>query len=331
MRKVSRKPIAVLISDVHYSLNTFQVADTAFRMAVDKAAELGVPLIDNGDLTHDKALLRAEYTNAIIATLEYAADRGVRVYLNVGNHSLLHEKGAEHALNFLKAYATVISTPVSVDGFNFIPYQTSPEAFMEALRKFPEGSIVFAHQGTIGGQLGDYVKDATAIDPKLTRAWRIFLGHYHSHYELENTISIGNPYTLTFGEARDAAKGFLIVADDGSYSRVLTNLRRHVIVECTAGVVLDPIDGLKPTDLLWMKVEGPATELQKLSKKEIGMKHLGHQNFKLDKIYAEMRAIQADIEKLNDEQVFDRVIQESDESPKQKVFLKKLWREVLAA
>lgn len=339
MRTTQSNPIAVLISDVHYSLATFHIADVAFRAAIDKAADLGVPLIDGGDLTNDKSLLRAEYVNALIATMKYAAEKGVRVYCLVGNHSLTNEKASDHALHFLEPYCTVISQPGTVDGFNFIPYQNTAQKFVDAIQQFRKGSIVVAHQGTIGGQLGDYVKDTSAFDPDLAADWRVFLGHYHCHYVLKSTVSIGNPYTLTFGEAKDGLKGFLILNADGSFARELLDLRRHNVLERTVEEVADmaargPAEAfhgtLRPTDLVWLKVKGPYAELQKLRKRDLASTLFGHANFKLDKIYTDVAKLEDRADVMSPEAILDEVIDNTDDSPNQKAYLKALAREVLA-
>src|SRR4051812_39679990 len=107
---MSPKPIAVLVSDVHYSLKNLELSDKAFRAAIDTAHKLAVPLIDAGDLTDDKCIIRAEVANRLIKTMEYAKDKYVPVYCLVGNHSLINQKGKEHALEFLKPYCTVLDT-----------------------------------------------------------------------------------------------------------------------------------------------------------------------------------------------------------------------------
>lgn len=329
MRTRRSEPIAVLISDVHYSLNTFHIADIAFRMAIDKAAALSVPLIDCGDLTNDKALMRAEYVNALINTMLYAKSKGVKVYCLVGNHSLCNEKGEEHSLNFLRPYCTIVDTPGTVDGFNFVPYQNTSEKFMRAIQKFIEGSIVIGHQGTIGGYMGDYVKDTSAIDPPTVAAWVVYLGHYHRHYPLLSTVSVGNPYSLTYGEAGDGPKGFLILHAGGGCERVLTGLRKHVILEKAWDEPVPSIEGLNPQDLLWLKIKGPYSELEKLNKKDIGMKLLGHANFRFDKIPTETSRIKVERVKLTDEQLLDILIDETDENKTQRDYLKDLWRTIV--
>jgi hypothetical protein len=54
------KPVAVLISDVHFNLSTLELASSAMKMAQNRAVELNVPLVVAGDLTDHKAIIRGE-------------------------------------------------------------------------------------------------------------------------------------------------------------------------------------------------------------------------------------------------------------------------------
>lgn len=331
------KPLAVLISDVHYSLKTWQIADTAFRMAVDEAAALGVDLIDCGDLTNDKAQMRAEYVNAIIETMLYAKAKGVKVYCLVGNHSLCNEKGEAHSLHFLRPYCTVIDRPQTLDGYNFIPYQNTSDRFIEAIQQFPKGSMVIGHQGTIGGYLGDYVRDSSAIDPALVKDWTVYLGHFHRHYTLGTTISIGNPYTLTFGEAADGPKGFLIVYGDYKFRQIQTGLRKHVKIEVTAEELLGHPDGMcnpfevpSMQDLLWLKVHGTQSELAMINKKQLAEDTFGHTHFKLEKVVTESAEVEESLSTLPAIDVLDKLINLTGEVDAQKKELSELARELLS-
>ena len=283
---------AVLVSDVHFSLSSLEIADRAFRLAIDKAQVLGVDLISCGDLLTDKAMLRAEVVNRLIQTMKYAATKKVEVFCLVGNHDLLNEKGTENALNFLHELENVyvISETQTIKGLGFIPYQSSTTRFLDAVQSFPDGAVIVAHQGTHGGQLGHYVSDQTSFDPQsVHRLRRVFLGHYHAGYELLNTVSIGTPYTTSFGEANDIPKGFIILNEDGSYERVPTNLRKHVILE---GVVSGSSitycnNQYSDIDLVWVKLQGSREDLARLTKKQVG-EELSLKNFKLDKIATDL-------------------------------------------
>lgn len=328
-----RNPIAVVISDVHYTLSTLEIADACMRQAIDKAAELKAPLIDCGDITDTKAVIRAEVMNKLLETTSYASQRNVNIFSLVGNHSLVNERSLDaHALGFLPGdYWNLIERNGGYLWFNHrlyaIPYQPDPEKFYSIIQKFPKNSIVFAHQGNVGGDTGDYIQDRSAVDPKLLTEWRVFSGHYHQHYENKNWVSIGNPYTLNYGEAKDPEKGFLIVYDDGSYERVLTKQRRHIVLERHYEEVEGNLPKCSPDDLVWLKLRGPKSILNSFNKK-VAASSLGVKNFKLDLIYHENNTPEVK-NNFTNEQILDSLIEGLNDTAVEKQYLKKLWRSVL--
>lgn len=321
--------IAVVISDVHYSLATLDLANKAFVAAIDKAAELKVPLIDNGDLTNDKAIVRGEYINLLIKTFKYAQQKNVKIYLNVGNHSLINEKSKEHVLNFLRPFATIIDYPQSIDSFNFVPYQNNSLDLVESLKLFSKNDIIFTHQGFLGAQMGDYIQDKSSIDPALVKDFTVISGHYHRCQTIGTVTYIGSPYTITFGEANDGPKGFLILNEDGSFTREILNLRKHIIKECTLLTLNDPIDDYNQGDLVWIKVTGTRSELENIDKKQLGLKLFGHSNFKLDLYPIEDNRQALEIKHMSDAELLDQIIDNGGEPVDEKLALKSLWRTVL--
>lgn len=344
---MNKKSVAVVISDVHYDLKTYKIADTAFRAAIDKAHELGVSLIDDGDLTSDKALLRAEVIKTITDTFKYAQDLGVKIYCNVGNHSRWSEKDPNHALTFLEPYATIINHPTSVDGFNFIPYQSSSEAMLEALAKFPKGSLIFCHQGLQGAFMGDYQQDKTSLPPEAYADYCVVSGHYHRAQTIKcgrprkGAVGlysfVGNPYTLTFGEANDGEKGFQILWDDGTLTQVPTNLRKHWNLDFDLEgleIFIDTGAHPKPGDLVWIKLRGPVSELAKIKKTDV-MARLGLSALKFDKLPTETEHLteeeKAEKKAQTGAELLDALIDKSDEPAAQKVELKGLWRDLVSS
>jgi UDP-2,3-diacylglucosamine pyrophosphatase LpxH len=334
-----KKPIFVAISDVHFTLNTLSLATEAFRHAIDKAAELGVPLIDCGDLTNDKAILRAEVVSRLIELEKYAGSKKVDISFLVGNHSLLNEKvPGVHALSFLK---NVISEPCWYHLFGacqdtvvrFIPYQSDSEVIRKLISKITKKTIIVMHQGVKGAFMGDYLQDKSSIEPEVFEGHIVFSGHYHRHQSIGPVTYIGNPYSLTFGEANDGPKGYLVVYDDGSFERVLLPFRKHVIVnvDCTK-TDLFKIDKHQYNldDLIWLKVTGPRSYLATLNKKEIGKHLFGHENFKLDKIPSDAIEFKPINKKLTENEILDQLIDNLAENTNKKEQLKKLWKEVLA-
>lgn len=338
-------PVAVLISDVHYSLNTFQLADFAFRQAVDKAAELGVPLVDCGDLTNDKAVLRAEYVNKIINTMIYAKSKKVDVYCIVGNHSLINEKSEEHSLSFLEPYCTVVDRIVWIDelGSWLLPYSSDSKAREELLEYIQKPSRIIAHTGVLGADMGHYIKDTSSLPKEVFSDFRVISGHYHKRQDIKTGRPrkgavglfsyVGNPYTLGFGEANDPEKGFQVLHDDGILEFVPTNLRRHVVLEYTAGQLKEDMStprtwDLPPNNLYWVKVTGNRETLSWIKKSNIGKWFFGHENFKLDLIPTDEPKREHTSGKLDDSELMDRVIDSTGESEEYRKELKGLWREV---
>lgn len=336
-----RRPLAVFISDVHYSLSTLQPAEASYRQAIDKAAELDVPLIDSGDLTNDKPILRAEVVNALLGTMQYARLRGVEVVILVGNHSLINEKSRDHALNFLAPYATVIDQPMQYLGFHFIPYQATIEAFENALSNVPPGATLIMHQGVSGSAAGEYAYDHSAISKEILAPFRTISGHYHRAQDIKcgrlqkDAIGlmsyVGTSYTITFSEADDGPKGFQILYDDGTLEKIPTHLRKHIKVERDLNSLAYPIEGYQPGDLVWLKVSGPSLELEKLKKRDIAESLCISESFKLDLIPTDSPQLEAEEQENKTEgEIMDALVDASAESAASKGLLKLLWRKVMA-
>lgn len=333
------KTKAVLISDVHYNPVTLPLADAAMRQALKRAEDENVPLIVAGDLLDTKSIIRGEVANSLISLF---SETEAQVIILVGNHSLLNEKGKEHALNFLMPWAMIVDKPVESKGLGlwFIPYYSNSAELQTVLDTIPKGSTIIAHQGVQTAYLGHYTQDKSSLPKEAFADFRVISGHYHRAQDIKcgrprkGSVGlfsyVGNPYSLNFGEASDGPKGFQILNDDGTLTFVPTNLRKHVVAERTVGAVFDLIPGLDPDDLLWLKVSGPFLDLEKLDKKAIGDDLLGHSNFKFDKIATDVRPQVVNVEKSTNEELMDVMIDDSGETLQTAKELKKLWRSVMS-
>lgn len=337
------KPIAVLISDVHYNVQNLHLADTAMRMAIDKAAKLKVQLIVAGDMHDTKANLRGECVNAIIKTFQYAEDNKVSCVVLIGNHDLINEKSIAHSLEFLVPQAIVIDEPTAYNGLFFIPYQADPEKFKQWLGLAARGTPVICHQGVHGSDMGEYVQDKSAVHKDIFEGRRVLSGHYHRAQTFKCVDTgvfsyIGTPYTITFAEANDGPKGFQVLYDDGSLEQVSTDLRKHVIREYTTEDIAQGLTGraednsfyTPPGDLVWVKVKGPTLELDKITKNIIAKQTGIEGSFKLDKIPTDTPTkVVENIDKKTNPELFDMLIDSSQESCDSKKALKQLWRHIL--
>ncbi len=344
MNEQSDNPKAVCISDIHFSVSTLDLASSALKQALEKSIELEVPLIIAGDLNDTKAMIRGEVANRLIEILGYS-DNPYNVKILIGNHDLLNEKGDAHSLNFLAPYVEIINRPTFNQdlGLWLIPYQNSQEKLKMALAGCAKGSTIIMHQGVMGADMGHYIKDSTSLPREAFADFRVISGHYHKAQDIKcgrprkgavGLFSyIGSPYTISFSEANDGPKGFRILMSDGLLESVPTNLRSHRIVETTTELFpqADWTDFLDSSDkdLIWLKISGPKSELDKLDKKAIGAALFGHSNFKLDKIVTASEEAPAIQKEQKDTEMLDDVIDRTSEKAEQKATLKKLWRDLL--
>jgi DNA repair exonuclease SbcCD nuclease subunit len=328
------KPIAVLISDIHYSLQTLELADKSLKMAIDKANELHIPLVVAGDLHDTKANLRGECVNAMLKTFRLSQ---VPTFVLVGNHDKLNEKSNEHSLNFLRDHVTIVDqafSPGVLPEVHFIPYQSTVADFTWELARLKTNKIIICHQGVTGSVGGHYIQDPSAANKHEVGSFRFISGHYHSRQDIDLPFDgkwsyIGNPYTLTFGEANDPEKGFQILNEDGSLTFVPTNLRKHIVIDVHLSdsdelVVHNGYYEVSAQDIVQVRLKGSKSQLPRINKFKVGQ-ILGLQDFKLDLIPNDDKLETEGLKNLSQVEILDGLIDKLPEHAA-KDALKVLWR-----
>lgn len=327
------KPKLVLISDIHFTIPTLELAKASLVRALNTAEQLQVPLVIAGDTLDSKAIMRAECVNELINIFQNSNMKPENIFILVGNHDRLNEKSRDHSLRFLNnIYASVISGTWFNDnlGVWFIAYQNDKEELKAYLNTIPAGSTVIIHQGVQTAYMGHYIQDNTSLPPEAFKGLTVFSGHYHKHQTVGTVTYIGNPYTLNFGEATDGPKGFQILNDDNTLTFVPTNLRKHVVVERTIENVFDPLEGYNPAvDLLKFKLTGTTSDIDNITKKDLQDKLGIELQFKFDKIRTDVKTNIDNKENMTNDQLLDKIIDGMNEPQHQKDKLKYLWRSLL--
>ena len=332
--------LCVLISDIHFNINTLNLAYEVTKQAVYKANELKIPLIIAGDLHDTKANIRAECIDKMI---EIFSECNEVIYFIRGNHDSINEKSKEHALSFLRNYGIVVKDNAKINIKNkslyLLPYEHDTERLKNFLKTIPKGSTLIMHQGVKSADAGDYIQDKSAIEIDFLKDFRCISGHYHNRQTIEKSFSyLGNPYTLTFGEANDNKKGFSILKEDGSLEFVPTNLREHYIFKCefydndTYEITgKKPLINVTNKDLVRCLFKAKKSILQTLTKEKMyDILGLSPQTFlkpEFEQIPELDSEIKLDISKTNDE-LLDLVI--DDLKTNNNDVLKKLWRTIHA-
>lgn len=343
------RPVAVLVADIHYNLQTLPLADAALQMAINTSNELQVPLIVAGDLHDTKANMRGECMNAMLVTFSTTRLDGL-VYILRGNHDSINEKSKEHSLTFLEYFVcyddnfisgsrTIVDEPtftsdVAVNGMSvhLVPYHYDVDELKNYLNKIDKGSCVIMHQGIIGSNAGDYIQDKSALTPQDVAGLRVISGHYHTRQTIDlpgggKWDYIGNPYTLTYGEANDPPKGFQVLMSDGSLEFVPTNLRKHVVFEGTlAGLEYDmPGLNVDEKDLAWVKLKDKRENLM-LTREQIAKKLKFITPFRLDLIPRGTNQVHKS-KSLTEGPLLDDIITNlTNTSEDCKIRLKELWK-----
>lgn len=336
----TKVPIAVIAGDIHYDLNTIELADKGTRMAIQKANELKIPFIANGDTHNTKANLRGECVSAMIETFKTA---DIVPYVNIGNHCKINEKSVEHALTFLEPFAAVINEPrclyIGNDTYPetwIIPYYHNPEALKALITSIPKGSILIMHQGVVGSKAGHYIQDKSAIPASALDGYRAILSHYHTRQDINcgtTTASyIGNLYTTTFAEANDPPKGFQVLYNDGSLEFIPTNLRKHVslivTVEEPGQLFAESIpEHIAPEDIVKVTLKGNADLVKKVTKERIAKAYL-LSSFRLVLEPDETTTIKTQVKQQTTTEVMDSLIDSlSGTTPERKTRLKSIWKD----
>lgn len=333
--RTQSKPIAVLISDIHFNLATLERAKAALNQAVDKANNLNVPLIIAGDMHDTKANLRAECVTAILDCLDNLKGQ-LNTFVLIGNHDKLNEKSEGHALTFLQTIdrVIVVDKPRYLPDLNItlIPYQYDMGFLIQRV-KLAAGKVIIMHQGLTGSASGEYIQDKTALSPQDVAGKRIISGHYHTRQKMTLPDGgvwdfIGNPYTLNYGEAEDPDKGFQILFDDGRLEFVPTNLPNHVKItlDLETGSVTQT-NFAKCEDFVKVLVRGPSDLLSTVTKKQVGDKlSINDIPFQLELEPTEITQENTVYTAVSSPELMDQVIEGSDMDKDRKERIKLLWR-----
>ena len=319
--------LAIIISDVHYSLHTLPLADNVMRQALSKANDLNIPLIVAGDLHDTKANLRAE---CIEDMLNLFGQAFVPVYVLVGNHDLINEKSTTNALEFLRGIVNLVKHPTYACGFHLLPYYSDTDLLKARLKTIPKGSTIIMHQGVKSANSGEYAHDKSAIEADLFDGYRVISGHYHARQDIKCGETglfsyVGNPFTLTFGEANDPEKGFRILNSDGTLDFIPTNLRKHIIYDIDLSAITE-VQKPDSEDLVWVKLTGTKEQLAKITRRNLDTM-LGFTSYKLSTFPLDTETEAKVSVQATQSETLDEVIDLTyNVSEDQKTRLKALWR-----
>lgn len=209
-----------IVADLHYDLfqnismlredmltNRADEIDMVFKQVMDEVVSSGIKhLFILGDALHKRNIRPDAVTGLLYRRLKYGKEKGIQIYLLVGNHDQAHVAGDVHAFETFGEVVTVIdkSRVISLEGFDFymLPYEEykGTAKSIEILLKNNKNPnrLLMAHAGICGANLSGFDhasrEPLTVQDIQLDKFLHGYFGHYHLPQMVgTNGMYIGSP------------------------------------------------------------------------------------------------------------------------------------------
>lgn len=229
-----------VISDIHLNLwpygdsqsrllDSIRAMDEAFRsMLYDHPVDI---IVFTGDLFHTLGSVNTvilSHLDSLMREWANVRPNTPRVFLP-GNHDMGRRTSEHHSLGVLRSYGEVIDYQggEGTSLYNYLedtpiyglPYTEDVDALRSFLDKCESGSIVLLHQGVSGVEV---TSKGFTLNEILTPSMipdhiaHCFTGHYHTHKNVSNNLTIPGALTQhNFGDVDDP-RGWLIVEIDSN-------------------------------------------------------------------------------------------------------------------
>ena len=221
----------VIFTDIHFGMknNSRQhnidceqfiiwMIDEAHKRGIKKAFFLG-------DWHHNRASINVSTLNYTMSNLQRLNDAFDEVVMITGNHDLYYrEKREIHSVPMVEMYPNLRMINDGIyqeDGCAFIPWLVDDE--WKKLKEV-KSRFVFGHF-----ELPSFYMNAMVQMPDhghglkaehMSKAEKVFSGHFHKRQEKGNIIYPGNAFPHNFSDAWDDDRGFTILDWDGSHEYV---------------------------------------------------------------------------------------------------------------
>lgn len=239
MKEIKRKPIAVLITDVHLDKNNTALVEDIFSQLLAVCREKHVyNIICAGDVFTSRSGQPLECLSSWQKILKMS--KGVEIIAIPGNHD---KTDANDERSYLDIYdrnekffrLCRVGETVFIEDvrFDFIPY-FGRERWEEELGKLKklnnkDVNILVTHMGFNGVRNNDGTEVTDSIPPSAVSEYDLVLvGHYHNRSKVgKNIFYTGSAYQNNYGE-NCTDKGFTVIYDDASVEFVSSKFPRYI-------------------------------------------------------------------------------------------------------
>lgn len=240
---MKKKPIGVLVNDVHLNKDNGDLIKDIFCQIIDLCDKLKVDKIFcGGDIFTNRSGQPLSCLTDWKEVLENIASNDKHLYVIPGNHDKTDPDDnksyldvySEKCINvYREAGVLEISEYLAIC---FIPYFSDEKWLSEydnlkhKLKDCEANKLILiTHSGFDGVMNNDGSRVESLIKPSMFKDFtNVLIGHYHNASKLaENVIYTGSAYQNNFGE-NIIDKGFTIIYDDGTISFVKSKFPKYI-------------------------------------------------------------------------------------------------------
>lgn len=227
-----KKPLALLITDSHFTKENTAIVIGIFQQAFKICQERGISSCFHlGDVFTERLGHGLNVLMSFLFVLEEAKRCGITIHCIAGNHDKTDLESEDSYLDIYASHPALVlyrkQTIVEFGGkfCAFLPYFKEDGSYPARLQSLLSDKIrlgiddsqffLFTHIAINGVKNNDGSSVVNNLAVKRFANFRsVFVGHYHNKSNFDNIWYIGSPRPKDFGEDND--KGFTLLNTDGS-------------------------------------------------------------------------------------------------------------------
>lgn len=279
---MSKKPIAIFLTDTHKQKDNLELVYDIFFQALDLAEELGCEnIIHGGDFFNNRVgqnLLNLLMFQKILNEFER---RKITLLGIPGNHDKTDQESEQSYLSIYKSkYFRLFESQsvMNLEGvrLHFLPFfsKSMAERLAELTPEIvKDKTILITHAAFNGVRNNDGSKAKDGLKKKSVKEYKkVLVGHYHDSSIIGRNIHYtGSAYQANFGENSED-KGFTVIYDNCDIKFVPSEFKKFIKVkldvDCDLETELEAIRDPTANNIRFV-FEGNKSDLSKLDTKRL--------------------------------------------------------------
>ena len=241
--EIDKKPIGIVITDTHLSIDNIDKNISIWNQAIDYAVQYKVPIFHAGDFFKDTKGQPEHLLNTLLDIKHKCKENNIKVYAIAGNHD---KQSRDSERSYLDVYHEddvfeVIRKYSRVAGNIFmLPYfKENGEKYLKYLNAIKEmikkdnvkNPILITHIAVSGVRNNDNSEVINLLQREMFDCFEVVLcGHYHDKSIVgSNIYYIGSTLQHNYGENDD--KGIVLLYNDGTFEYLETKFPKYIKIE----------------------------------------------------------------------------------------------------